>query len=101
MKTIPSETDKSRESNTRCENSTWWMLFGRNMNRAVRCAFWVIATLLVALFTLGYFLNPSVLRIVWLVISGTLLVIALPLITFRKRWMRQCEEDCEKENQQV
>ena len=99
MKTIQSESETSRESEACCDDSNLWLMSRKHIQTVISYMIWIAAIFLIALITLGYFLNPSALRIIWLVISGTLLVIALPVIIFWNRWRKRCQEKCHTENQ--
>ena len=71
--------------NTCCEESIRRINIRRKLLYTARWIFWVLALILIGVFTLGYFLDPAIIRILWLLISGVLLIIVLPLITFWRK----------------
>jgi len=97
MKTDHSELNKKRIGDSCCKESGTWIKIHSKIRKAARWSLWVLALLLIGLYTLGYFLDPSTIRILWLVISGVLLIVVLPLIAFWRSWMNQCEKECKSE----
>jgi len=63
----------------------------------IRWAYLFLALLFIGLFIIGYLQDPSITRILWLTISGALLVVVLPVFLFAGKWIRQCEDICEEE----
>jgi putative exporter of polyketide antibiotics len=74
MKTNHSEKKSTRVSDPFCDEYL-----------IQRSAIWILLFLAVILITaiiLGYVLAPRIIRILWLVISSTLLVVVLPILIF-------------------
>jgi len=95
MKTNHSKMEDTSMENTCCEESIRRINIRKKLLYAARWIFWVLALVLIGVFTLGYFLDPAIIRILWLVISGALLIIVLPVITFWRKWMRHCNDEFE------
>ena len=57
-----------------------------------RSVIWILLFLAIILITaiiLGYVLAPSIIRILWLVISSTLLIVVLPILIFLGRRLKE------------
>ena len=75
-----------------CEESKNWIQINKKLRQAARWVLWLLAIVIILVITLGYFLDPSTLRILWLVISSGLLILILPLLAFWKKWISRCNE---------
>jgi hypothetical protein len=51
---------------------------------------WPLAFILITAIILGYVLDPSIIRILWLVISSAMLIGVLPLLIFLRRRIKEC-----------
>jgi hypothetical protein len=97
MKSNHSELNNRGINDPCCDELLIWNKLKISIRESARWILWLLALILITLFTLGYFLDPSIIRILWLVISGALLIVVLPLVTFLGKWIKQCSEDSESE----
>lgn len=95
MKTTYLKSKNNRIDDPCCEESQTRGNTLKRLRQASRWFFWIVALLLAVLFTLGYFLDPSTIRILWLLFSGVMLIIVLPVLTFWRRWMKHCNDELE------
>ena len=49
-----------------------------------------MAFILITAIILGYVLDPSIIRLLWLVISSAILIGVLPLLIFLRRRIKEC-----------
>jgi hypothetical protein len=97
MKSNHSELNNRGINDPCCDELLVWNKLKIRIRESARWILWLLALILIILLTLGYFLDPSIIRILWLVISAALLIVVLPLVTFLGRWIKQCSEECESE----
>jgi len=97
MKTQQNETIQSDKTQACCEENKnkGWIIY--QVRTWSRWAFFFLALILIGLFVMGILFDPHVTRILWLSITGILLIVILPLILFTGRWIRQCEGACDQE----
>ncbi len=66
------------------------------MDKCMKGAKWFMlfpGLVLISAFLLTYFLNPEVVQIIWLVITGTLIGLGLVFITMTSLWFRKMKKE--------
>ena len=98
MQTKQTEMEHIENENPCCEEQIVWKRFKHQINASARRILMVAALVDIGLFIMGLLFDPSVTRILWLSLSGLLLVVALPLIVFIGKWPKQCNAESATEN---
>jgi len=97
MKTNHSENNLPGMGDPCCEESGNWIQINKKLSQAARWVLWLLALVIIIVIALGYFLDPSTVRILWLTISSALLIVILPLLAFWNKWIRRCNERSESD----
>jgi hypothetical protein len=95
MKSNHSKINNTGTNNPCCDEQLIWNRLKEKTRGPAKWIIWLLALVLIILLILGYLLDPSLIRILWLVINGIILIVVLPLAIFLGRWIKQFSEDGE------